>query len=884
MATKTINWNKGGGSFTVTYGGSGNGTIVVTSDANPLHEGRSQNLTVKTTKGGTVPKTITVAQAMKPYIDLTNAVVTAANQTYSGSALTPTPTVKLNGVTIPSTGYDVTYNNNTNAGTATITITGKGDYTGTANGSFTINKATPTYTSPVASTNLTYSGSSQYLTTTGSTNHGTIYYSSDGINWYITRRTGTNAGSYTTYWKLTGDANHNDVASTAITTSIAKAAPTYTAPTKKTGLTYTGSSQALLNAGSTSHGTIYYSLDNSTWSTSVPTQTNANTTGYTVYWKLTGDSNHSDIASTVISGIIIAKVASSLASAPTAKSSLTYNTSTQSLVNAGSASGGTVYYQATTTNSKPSSTSGFSSSIPTGTNAGTYYVWYYVKGDSNHNDTAISSTAVSVSIARANRTLSFGSPTTVVKTSSSVINTATPSAGSGDGTITYSISSTTYATIGSSTGKVTAKTSEGSATVTATISQGTNYNSATASYTINVIEYITNGLVFMLDGKMKGGDSNNWTDLVGGKKFPYQNCIVNTDRITFNGSGIMEIASTVSYPSSSYSIEIVVNNNNYNSTCAACFGPNNVAAFLSNYFSHAASGYDTLRYTTDHIFSANDDIQMINGREVPAHSVNTWSTTSGYISLGGRHNGSSLFTGDIYSIRVYNRKLSKSEMTQNQNVDNTRFSFGIHMEESYISDGLVFQLDGINKGSDTSNWTDQIGGLKFPYGSVATKGTNYVQFTGAGSIKATSSTVFSQTSCTLEATFEKEKNISVVVFPARVGDIMMAFSTTDAGTLSYGSSSAPRYTVPTSEIPRFISVNADRCIVSGRNCPTVSNDSWGAQIDGTLKIGGRNTDRFYTGKMYAIRIYSRKLSFAEMMQNQRLDYMRFGVGYFLEYT
>ena len=207
MATKTINWNTGGGTFTVTYDGSGNGTIVVTSDANTLHEARSQSLTVKTTKGGTVTKTITVAQAMKPYIDLTNAVVTAANQTYSGSALTPVPTVTLNGETIPSTGYDVTYSDNTNAGTATITIIGKGDYTGTAIGTFTIAKANPTYTAPVASTKLTYNGSSKYLTTAGSTSHGTIYYSLDGTNWYTTRRKKTNAGTYTSYWKLTGDAN-----------------------------------------------------------------------------------------------------------------------------------------------------------------------------------------------------------------------------------------------------------------------------------------------------------------------------------------------------------------------------------------------------------------------------------------------------------------------------------------------------------------------------------------------------------------------------------------------------------------------------------------------------------------------------------------------------
>lgn len=308
---KVIAWGTGTGNITVTYGGQGDGSIVITSDNNNLYTDRSKTITVKTTDGSNINRTLTITQAAKQRIDISTAVVTAPAQTYTGSALTPTPTVTLNGVVIASSNYDVAYSSNINAGSGTITVTGKGDYTGTATGTFTINKA----------------------------------------------------------------------------------APTYTAPTKKTGLTYNGSAQALLNAGSTSHGTIYYSSDNITWSTSIPTQTNANTSGYTVYWKLTGDSNHSDIASTAITGITIAK---------------------------------------------------------------------------------------------ASRTLSFTDAYAVVAPSGTVTKTATPSAGSGDGAITYSISSTTYATINTSTGAVTAKTSEGSAVVTATIAAGTNYLSATASYNLYV--------------------------------------------------------------------------------------------------------------------------------------------------------------------------------------------------------------------------------------------------------------------------------------------------------------------------------------------------------------------------------------------------------------
>ena len=107
MITKTKQWTTGTGSITIEYGGQGNGSIIITSDANSLHEARSMYIKVKTTDGSNIEKTITVNQAMKPYIDISNAVITASNKIYSGSANTPTPTVTLNGSTLPSTGYDV---------------------------------------------------------------------------------------------------------------------------------------------------------------------------------------------------------------------------------------------------------------------------------------------------------------------------------------------------------------------------------------------------------------------------------------------------------------------------------------------------------------------------------------------------------------------------------------------------------------------------------------------------------------------------------------------------------------------------------------------------------------------------------------------------------
>lgn len=74
----------------------------------------------------------------------------------------------------------------------------------------------------------------------------------------------------------------------------------------------------------------------------------------------------------------INKANSCLSSSPKANE-LTYNGKEQELVTAGIADGGTVYYSL-------SENDGWSTTIPKGKEAGKYRIYYYVKGDENHND------------------------------------------------------------------------------------------------------------------------------------------------------------------------------------------------------------------------------------------------------------------------------------------------------------------------------------------------------------------------------------------------------------------------------------------------------------------------------------------------------------------
>ena len=86
-----------------------------------------------------------------------------------------------------------------------------------------------------------------------------------------------------------------------------------------------------------------------------------------------------------------ADIRSSLITPPTAQENLTYTGQEQALITAGSvdAQYGEMQYRLGTSGS-------FSTAIPTGTDAGTYTVWYRVIGDANHNDTAPASVAVRI--------------------------------------------------------------------------------------------------------------------------------------------------------------------------------------------------------------------------------------------------------------------------------------------------------------------------------------------------------------------------------------------------------------------------------------------------------------------------------------------------------
>ena len=139
-------------------------------------------------------------------ISISKASVTLSTSTYAydGKAKKPGVTVKLNGKTLKNgTDYTVSYSNNTKVGTATVKITGKGNYTGSVSKTFKIKnnfkKATVSGISTKAFTgkNITQSITVKYngKTLKNGTDYTVSYSNNKNIGTATVKITGK--GSYT---------------------------------------------------------------------------------------------------------------------------------------------------------------------------------------------------------------------------------------------------------------------------------------------------------------------------------------------------------------------------------------------------------------------------------------------------------------------------------------------------------------------------------------------------------------------------------------------------------------------------------------------------------------------------------------------------------------
>ena len=343
--------------------------------------------------------------------------ITVADGTYNGgNPVQPAVTLTDDlGNTIDPKEYDVSYSDNTNAGTGTVTVTDKegGNYVlGTASTTFTINKAAApaltayqvtqkyslkteqTITLPdlkslgmpddaqVSDTNAFHSGS---YSPAGRIQDGWGIDVNTGAITYALAD-GAAAGDVITFTLLVRSKNYEDATVTVILTLTERDAPILTLPDIIT-VDYTGAEISV--SAVTGKSAAFDGKDvPGTWSWKAGQAiTNATDTGSkTIVFTPADLVNYHPVEGEVY--VIISRVAPDY-TAPAAIDGLTYSGSAQALVKAGSTAHGKLLYSL-------SKDGAYSETIPTGTDAGEYTVWYKVEGDSNHKDSQSESVTVTI--------------------------------------------------------------------------------------------------------------------------------------------------------------------------------------------------------------------------------------------------------------------------------------------------------------------------------------------------------------------------------------------------------------------------------------------------------------------------------------------------------
>ena len=402
---------------------------------------------------GTISKSYTIYQ-----LTIKDAVVTAADCTYTGTALEPEVTVELDGVTLTQgTDYTVSYSNNTSAGTGTATVTGCGNYFYTASATFTIAKADIADASvTLGTTSYTYDGTAKKPSITASYNGLTLSATSAYTVKYADN---TNAGTATV--TLTGKGNFTGTK--VLEYTIEKAGQTVTV--SNGSLTVEEGSTATITASTTGDGTItFLSTDVSIAETGDGgTITGVSEGTVTVMAIAAETDNYAEGYASITVTVSAAATATDIGGA-----TVTLGTSSYTYDGTAKKPSVTVKLGSTTLTQGTDYTVSYSSN----TNAGTATVT--VTGTGDYTGTATKTFTIN----KASQTVTITGTTSYTLGEGLSLTAKT----TGNGTITWAYQTGLIAAIASTSGYA------GSYTVTATAAETTNYKSGSASITVTYTE------------------------------------------------------------------------------------------------------------------------------------------------------------------------------------------------------------------------------------------------------------------------------------------------------------------------------------------------------------------------------------------------------------
>lgn len=215
------------------------------------------------------------------------------------------------------------------------------------------------------------------------------------------------------------------------------------------------------------------------------------------------------------------------------------------------------------------------------------------------------------------------------------------------------------------------------------------------------LDYIQNGLVFHLDGIIKGTNEGKWTDLVGGVQWTNHGATSLENGWSFaDGAYMLDNSTMGNYNYASCTVEMCIDSNTSNSTYFIFVGAGAgiVGCFVQSYQNKS---WFTIKPTSDGNYQGALSVKPLisgtgkftisitgqrggygywNGVKKSADTVAYSAASTAIIgkNVPRTTSGSEFpFTGTIHSIRIYNRILTNEEMLRNQIVDNDRFNLGL---------------------------------------------------------------------------------------------------------------------------------------------------------------------------------------------------------------
>ena len=200
--------------------------------------------------------------------------------------------------------------------------------------------------------------------------------------------------------------------------------------------------------------------------------------------------------------------------------------------------------------------------------------------------------------------------------------------------------------------------------------------------------------------------------------------------------------------------------------------------------------------------------------------------------------------------------------------------------DAYVQDGLVFQLDGIDKGNVEGAWVDRKAGRQFTLNNCIVNSDN-IQFNGTDSKAVYNQLLDFGTTTTLEVVYTREKVFGTIISSGDKVQLIALALTSGYKYRFFSGNQVTGQTFPDPTAIHTLSIpTSGRPILDQIAQPKTFKDFYsGSDIDTThTYVGGGPS--YSKGKIYSIRIYNRNLTQSEMLKNQMIDIERFNIpGY-----